>query len=33
MQKVEKKRLVIDASGYELSKKVIKRLIDKENSA
>ncbi len=26
MQKAEKKRPVIDANGYELSKKVIKRL-------
>ena len=30
MQKAEKKRPVIDANGYELSKKVIKKLIDKE---
>lgn len=33
MQKAEKKRPVIDPNGYELSKKVIKKLIDREKSA
>jgi hypothetical protein len=30
---VVKKRPVIDENGYKLSKKVMKRLIDKEKSA
>jgi hypothetical protein len=33
MQEQVKKRPAIDATGYELSKKVMKRLIDKEKSA
>jgi hypothetical protein len=33
MQQAVKKRPVIDANGHNLSKKVMKRLIDKEKSA
>jgi hypothetical protein len=33
MQKAEKKRPALDEHGYELSKKVIKKLINKEKSA
>jgi len=32
MQKVIKKRAVIDENGYELSKKVMRKLIEKEKS-
>jgi hypothetical protein len=32
MQQAVKKRPVIDANGYNLSKKVTKRLIDEEKS-